>query len=133
MQYPRKRGSLFSLSLNFLFALALSLESFPSLNRVIEMRQNDSLQDKFKLIGIGIQNVLTCVVSQHIFEKLGHEHSWKSTPLAIQENQCAADFEERMLQEESDYNRKNIFTACVFGLYLVLNKILALSSKGKGS
>ncbi|CAJ1961879.1 unnamed protein product [Cylindrotheca closterium] len=114
----------FCLLLNFLLVLGLALESLPSLNSMLEMRSIESLRDRFKLIGVGMLNALTCVGFQHLSEKLSHQDSWKCAPLATRGEQCAADIEERLLQEESKEGRNLVFMACVFGLYLVMDKIV---------
>jgi len=69
-----------TLILNFLLVLGLALESFPELNRMIEMREMDSLQDKVKLLGVAALNVLACIGFQGVFD-IFNPNIWKDIPL----------------------------------------------------
>jgi magnesium-transporting ATPase (P-type) len=108
--------------LTMVFSLALVLESFPLINRLLELRTLPSLKSKFTFLGIATLNVGACVFCQLLSDTWFREKTGKY-PVRKRKERNAADMEEDLLREESKENLKTVFLAVGFGAILVVEMI----------
>lgn len=109
--------------LNILFPIALVLESFPLVNRFLELRSLPLLGNKLSFLGIVFFNVAACAIVQRLSDLWFREKMASETVRRVKKKN-AADLEEELLQEETKENTKTVFLASGIGIYLIADMIL---------
>eukprot|EP00980_Cylindrotheca_fusiformis_P028480 scaffold22604_cov130-Cylindrotheca_fusiformis.AAC.2 len=107
--------------LTTIFCLALILESFPLVNRFLELRPLPSSTSKLTFLGIASLNVGACVFCEFLAERFFRSTTEKNPQSIQQKKRCAADEEEKLLLEESKQNLKLVYLAAAFSAYLVVS------------
>lgn len=108
--------------INILFCTALIMESFPILNRILELRPLPSTGSKLMFLFIAFVDVGASMLCQNLSDLWFLEkRSDKSIRKRHGSGESAADMEADLLKEEAGMNSKSVLWALAFVVYLILD------------
>jgi manganese-transporting P-type ATPase len=114
--------------LTMLFSIACITESFPWMNRMLELRRLPSRKSKLIILSIATLNAMACVLIRVLTDlllprdllKSSTKGEYGSTVVAVD----AADEEEKLLREESQHNKFMVLVMLALGANLIFDAAL---------
>lgn len=119
-----------SVGLSFLFCVVCIAETFPLLNKCLQLAPFPTKSSKIALLRLLVLNVSLNYFAEYISTCLFRNDVWmkRNRPIKVQNRgpECAAEEEDKLLSEERDGNVSIIYAMLVFGCSLLLPQVMLL-------